>query len=582
MTRMRWLASLLILGAPAMGQGMALLPAEVVVRTGHAPSATLAWAEAQVVAELRASHGVRARSEQVADDLLPAVETNATVVVLMRRGESAQFDEWWRARGVDVSAEALRADGYRILATPQPRRVVIVAGSDVGLWYGACAWLDSLSEAADGTMFASGLALSGAPALPYRFTRNLTSGRQPTRIAELIPWLDWWARWRLNVMHAGGASEPLLRDVLPEAHKRGIRVVRGLGVRNLCAADDDAVARCAEEFRSFLELGGDGVSMLWDDLPHDRCGGHCDRCRARFGTNSLPHEIVRVLEALCDVAAQSPARPLVVWCPPHYSENRYPEMSDEDFFRVIGASRKVREQTYLYHCEFAPKKLAVLDRHGLTNRIWWYNGLRTVYHVAHHWPSPPGIKLGIPGVKTFAAPDFAPFEVGWKTGSGVGADGVLISAPVRTWQQLHALPRQYQGYYPCTATHPYHAAVGGMFAFNPMGFDQAEADRVIFRAMFGPGSAELARAWSAAYTQLQIQLAQGGEGGARSNCVSEAATQLPAWRALAGKVRVRAMQGRSLLPPEVLDSVLNQMTEAETAVARLVEGGSRVETPAAK
>ena len=41
------------------------------------------------------------------------------------------------------------------------------------------------------------------------------------------------------------------------------------------------------------------------------------------------------------------------------------------------------------------------------------------------------------------------------------------SFPDKAWQDLRTLPARYQGYYPCTAGHPYHAAVSGLFAFSP-------------------------------------------------------------------------------------------------------------------
>lgn len=566
---MRRILCLLLLSLPALGQEWAGSPSRWLVRVSDPSSPTLTWAADRIVFELQTVHRLPARVEAGGYGQFNGAGTDTGVLVLGRLGASKALTEWGRLRGVDFAARTARPDGYCVLSEVNPARVIITATNDVGVWYGACAWLDALREASDGRLTMPCGELVGAPTLAHRFTRGLIPRKSPSRIEESISWLDWWARWRLNVTGVGRVPDSFLNEFLTEAHRRGIRVLRGLGVRNLCAADDLEVARCADEFRAFLKLGGDGVSMLWDDLPHDRCYGHCECCRTRFGTNSLPHEIVRVLEALTAVADASPRRPLIVWCPPHYSENRYPELSDEDFFRVIGRSQKVRQQTHLYHCEFDSAKTAILDRHGLTNRIWWYNGLRTLYHVSHHWPSPPGVKLTIPGIKSFEASDFAPFEVGWKTGYGVRSDGTLIPAPPRTWQQFRSLPARYQGYYPCTATHPYHAAVGGLFAFDPGAFDQAEADRTVFRAMFGPGSAEAARAWSAAYTEWQIRLAQTNSGALSLAPNANLSTQMAPWRALSREIETRSAQGRSLLTPSLSESVLARMREAENAVARI-------------
>jgi hypothetical protein len=567
---LRFLSYLLLLGLPAFGQTPASVPATILVRSCDSTSPTLAYAAERIVAELRAVHGLEASVEKGTKDPFKSTTSNAGVLVLGQPAKSAPLAKWCQDHGLDLSALASLPDGYHIVAQAKPWLVVIAAETDVGAWYGACAWLDSLRDAPDGAVSSPVGQVHEAPALAIRFSRGLGGSEHLSRPEEAIPSLDWWARWRMNVAHTGQLPEPALRTFLAEAHKRGIRVVRGLGVRNLCAADDRAVAKCAEEFRRFLELGGDGASALWDDLPHDRCRGHCDRCRARFGTNGLPQEIVRVLEALCDVAAPAPGHPLIVWCPPHYSENRYQELADEAFFRDIGASQKVRRQTQMYYCEFASGKTTILDEVGITNRVWWYNGLRTVYHVSHNWPSAPDMKLSIPGLKSFDAPDFARFEVGWKIGIGVRSDGTVLPAPEKAWQDLRSLPARYQGYYPCTAGHPYHAAMSGLFAFNPRAFDQAEADRVVFRAIFGPGCATPARAWSDAYVQFQVWLAQTAGSPITDAQLADARQRLAQWRVCSRDVQACAAKGHSLLGPAMLESALARMKQAEDSAENML------------
>ena len=567
---LRFLACLPFLGLPASGGEMAPVPSTILVRSCDTGSPTLTYAAERVVAELRALYGLQASVDTGAKDPFKAAPGNTGVIVLGQPGKSAPLAKWCR-KNSQTSARGLPPDGYHILPQAKPWRVVIAANTDVGAWYGACAWMDSLRAGPDGVVSAPLGQVHDAPALAIRFSRGLGGNDHLTRIEDAIPSLDWWARWRMNVAHVGQLPDSSLKAYLAEAHKRGIRVVRGLGVRNLCAADESAVARCAEEFRSFLQLGGDGVSALWDDLPHNRCRGHCDRCRERFGTNSLPREITHVLDALCDVAAQSPGRPLILWCPPHYSESRYKEMPDKDFFREIGASRKVREQTAMYFCEFAADKTTLLDRVGITNRVWWYNGLRTVYHISHNWPTTPEMKLSIPGVKSFAAPDFARFEVGWKTGIGVLSNGTVVPIPEKAWQDLHSLPERYQGYYPCTAGHPYHAAISGLFAFSPGEFDQAEADRVIFRAIFGPGCDKPARAWSDAYVQFQVWMAQQTAGGSITDAqMAEAEQRMAQWRAYSDEVQACAAKNHSLLDPAMRDSALARMKQAQDSTAGYV------------
>lgn len=577
-TAARLLACLLVLGLPAFGREMAPVPRTVIVRGCGKATPTLTYAVQRVVTELQTAYGLRASGEDGVADAFNLTADQAGVIILGRPGESAPLAKWCRDCGLDLSTPAASSDGYRIVAQAKPWRIVIAADTDVGAWYGACAWMDSLREGANGSVSTPLGEFHDAPALAIRFTRGLGSEHR-SHPEDGLASLDWWARWRMNVTHTSQQPGPALQEFLAEAHKRGIRVVHGLGVRNLCAADDRAVAKCADEVKTFLQNGGDGVSALWDDLPHDRCGGHCDRCRERFGTNSLPQEIVHVLEALCDVAAQSPGHPLILWCPPHYSENRYSELSDEAFFRVIGASRKVREHTQMYYCEFASEKTAILDQARITNRVWWYNGLRTVYHVSHNWPRQPEMKLTIPGLKSFDAPDFARFEVGWKTGIGVLGDGTVLPVPDKAWQDLRSLPARYQGYYPCTAGHPYHAAVSGLFAFNPGRFDQADADRVVFRAIFGPGCAKPARAWSDAYVQLQVWLAQTAGSPVTETQVADSQRRLAQWRAWSREVQACAGQGHSLLLPAALESALARMREAEDSAEKFLDQRNRPVQP---
>jgi hypothetical protein len=67
----------------------------------------------------------------------------------------------------------LAADGYHIVARAKPWCVVIAGDTDVGAWYGACAWLDSLRDATSGAVSMPLGQVHDAPALPIRFSRGL-------------------------------------------------------------------------------------------------------------------------------------------------------------------------------------------------------------------------------------------------------------------------------------------------------------------------------------------------------------------------------------------------------------------------
>jgi hypothetical protein len=166
----------------------------------------------------------------------------------------------------------------------------------------------------------------------------------------------------------------------------------------------------------------------------------------------------------------------------------------------------------------------------------------------------------------------------------VRRDGTVLPAPDKAWQDLRTLPSRYQGYYPCTAGHPYHAAVSGLFAFSPREFDQTEADHVVFRAMFGPGCDRAARAWSDAFMWFQVWLAQTAGNPLTEVQIGGARDRLAQWRAYSNDVRACAAPGHSFLEPALLQTALARMKEAEDSAERFVsnrspqppqEGGAR-------
>ncbi len=171
---------------------------------------------------------------------------------------------------------------------------------------------------------------------------------------------------------------------------------------------------------------------------------------------------------------------------------------------MIGASAKVRKQTYMFHCEFRPEKTAVLDDAGIKQRVWWYNGLRTIYHLDHYWPAEPSQKLSIPDLKSFGAPDFARFEMGWKTGIFARPDGT-ISLAVRPTRSPRCVPSPSvtrastpDGPAPVTWRHGRRVRAGA----EPL--RPAEADRIVFRTLFGPGAERTARQWSDEYNDSSV------------------------------------------------------------------------------
>lgn len=294
-------------------------PRNAEVRVMHEASQTLSWAAERVAKELEAVHGVQVSQVSGAEGLSNS-ESDKLQVIL---GTQASLDQWTKEQALRAITEKPGSNAYSVTTLHNPLRVIIIGSDDIGAWYGACEWMDSLIESsAAGSGMAIG-ELSGKPELAIRFTRGVGAiplpGGKTDGAAAQNPVLDWWARWRMNATVLNDATP----DYLAELHKRGIKAIINLRVRRMCAAEDKQVADLAAAAERFFEAGGDGVYMLWDDLPEDRCFGHCDKCRERFGPQSLPHEHVRPIEAVCDVAAKYSEDKLVIWCPSHYSRSRY-------------------------------------------------------------------------------------------------------------------------------------------------------------------------------------------------------------------------------------------------------------------
>ena len=353
------------------------MPSRLVLWKTGEPSPTLDYAARQTAFELRELYGLTSR--ETAGSLPPEFnEKTEGLVVICDANRTASLIDWAHSNGFGELSAVPGPEGYRLAVRDKPLRVLVRGSDEIGTWYGLCGWLDSIRSEPDGSPRAGLGDQQGKPGLKIRFTRPIQANPRFKSVEEMRSSLDWWAQWRMNVALGNGYPEPLWSAFIQESHQRGIRVLCVLGVRNLRRRARRG--RQGRRVRTFSQLGGDGAFALWDDLPRERCKGHCDACRKRFGENSLPREIVHVLESLAAVAARQTAPPLIIWCPPHYSARRYRDMPDEVFFqegRQLGG-RSTMDAHVVLRSVAGGRRLA--DRNGLTQRVWWYNGVRSVYH----------------------------------------------------------------------------------------------------------------------------------------------------------------------------------------------------------
>ena len=441
----------------------------------------------------------------------------------------------------------------------------------MGAWYGACAWLDSLTTAPGGLVKSAVGDMNGSPALKIRIAPWFTNSPDTSGdwVTSQIPFLDWCARWRFNAYLVGPLDANTER-YLAEAHKRGIRVMQTLDVRNPCPSDEKQVAALMAQVDEFLKRGGDGVTGLWDDMFGERIQGHCEVCRKRFGPNGITKEIIFIVEAITDVARKYPGEKIIIWCPPHYVRNRYKELTDEEFYGKISASKKVRTETYLWYTQCGDEPTSFLDRYGMKRRIWWYNGIYPLAHAVVRHKSDE-IKAQVKG--RLANLDFVPFDaVGFMEDIIHTNDIWTIYPPGDAkWKALRHVADRFQGMYFCGPgpyTTPFQAAQVGLFDWSPKAYQQSEADRAAFRAIFGPDSEGPPRKWSDLENDIEVRLAKKIVAG---ESLSDAEKQeigklMDLWRTQRAEVEALAARGESLVPRSFLAPLLAGMRDAQTSV----------------
>lgn len=503
-----------------------------------------------------------------------------------------------------------REDGYLLGVMPDERKIIVHGSRGNGVIRGVFALAGLLSVDGGGAAWPQ-VFISDTPDIRIRFARGIFPNKQSagkmTQEQALTCELDWWARWGLN--HAlipsgltGGQEEQnrLIRWFVKEAHRRGMKAGANLGGRSLCPSDPAEMKQYIERARRLRDLGCDFFLVLFDDLPRDRLGGHCDRCVRAFG-GSLAAEQRYILESLCELLPGAGDDLPIFWCPTYYSLGMTgyiggPEDPDE-YFTILGGSARVR-QSYVFHCAFDREFNAYLDEKGLKNRIWWYNGIRTDYYMVSRtfdgydmWGPP----LRIPGLKDFQS-FFSPFDNGWLMPSFTSADPSLhpCVAPLATahrdnlgrtmipqssWEELAHLPERMEGLYLCSATTPYHIALAGIFAAHPSRFDQQRARAAIADAMFSRGAPQHVLAWQTGYARAQMILARSQERPLTLESNAEIIS-------LTGEMEIgeKALQdclarGRPALPASLAAALLDEMSAWRLKVRSLATSHPSAQPP---
>ena len=497
-------------------------------------------------------------------------------------------------------------DGFRLGVFPQTKTAAVLGYGGNGVIRGVFA-LARLAGSDGRGCFLPEVLIADTPEMRMRFTRGIFSDSQTppgmTAQEQRICELDWWARWGLNyaiVPREAAARDRDIRWFVEAAHARGMKVGASLGGRSLCPSDAAAMDAWLSKARRLLALGCDFLMVLFDDLPRERLGGHCERCVRRFG-GSLAAEQRFILAALADVLSEYGEDRRLIWCPTYYSLGMTGYIGGAEgpdaYFSILGRSERVRK-AYMFHCAFDRRFNAYLDAKGLKHRVWWYNGIRTAYYMVSRdfsdyegW----GPRLTIPGLKDFHS-FFPPFENGWLMPGYEPADPSLHRClaplaqaardedgrtiiPRASWQELAHLPECMEGVYLCGASDPYAIALAAVFGAHPARFDQAQAQEAILDAIFSPGGSRYAVLWQRAYAQAQLLLARSQGCPLTSDGWAALRGLLAEMEAMHRSLRQCVLGGKPVLPRPVVESLLTEMREWQARIDSLAAGTPPRKTP---
>ena len=480
-------------------------------------------------------------------------------------------------------------DGYLLGVFPLENAAVVRGHGGDGVIRGVFA-LARLAVSDDREYAWPEVLISDTPDLRMRFTRGILSdaGTSSGMTAEerLTTELDWWARWGLNyallpLRLPQGAQEKQFDQWLVEAaHKRGMKVGVNLGGRSLCPSDGVQMDAYLSKAHRLIEMGCDFFLVLFDDLPRQRLGGHCERCIRRFG-GSLAAEQRFILEAMYDVLSEAGPDHQLIWCPIYYSLGMTGYIGGAEgpdaYLSILGGSARVR-QTFMFHCAFDRDFNTYLDAKGLKHRVWWYNGIRTDYYMVSRefdgyegW----GPRLRIPGLKDFHS-FFPPFENGWlmpgytsakpslhrciaPTAQAARDEQSRTVIPRASWQELRHISDCMEGIYYCGASAPYHIALAGVFGTHPRLFDQQQAQEAILDAMFSRGGSQYAIPWENAYAQAQMVLARSQGVPLANDALTRIKGLVAQMETAERSLRDCAASGKPALPRSVVNGLLAEM-----------------------
>ncbi|MEI6500867.1 MAG: hypothetical protein WCP21_07550 [Armatimonadota bacterium] len=362
-------------------------------------------------------------------------------------------------------------------------RLTLTAGP-VGLIYG----VHTLAQlAARGDLRrAPRLALSDWPSFLTRAWTGVPRNPADPSTSKL---LDWFARWRINTCYYeiyGDAGQdsvpPEVADLQRECARRGILLYGQISnwrtelllKRELCACNPEDSAHIRRYATELLDRGCDGLIFLFDDLTQAAVEHPltCPLCKQRFA--GLAEAQVELMRPMLEVARARGVDRLIV-CPTPYFvgwQDTYMHKLPGAAYFAAWAKADVMKGVQVYHCLLREKEVTEVQRAGLRNFIYWYNGNRDYEACLPNGQRIPGLWGGL-----------TELAFGWYGYRGDAVRGVVPLAD--TYEAFRRLPALTQHVWLCSGG-DYPFALWGAYCWNAEKFDPAQTERDILQACYGP------------------------------------------------------------------------------------------------
>ncbi|MCC6445356.1 MAG: hypothetical protein IT210_18090 [Armatimonadetes bacterium] len=413
----------------------------------------------------------------------PGEGSNEPVLVIAPPGlwrESA-----CRQLGIAFPEEA-SPEGYRIeVGCFEGRTIAVLTGQPL---YAARAFFDCL-EVRQGDVVLPEAGIVDHPRIARRGLLAHGLGRP-----DEFPWqdrnawiafLDWLAYARLNALHIlfpsdDSARRGALPELIREASGRGIAVYGG--VRALGRTDEETMARLRRETLVWLEWGAGGI-LFWPDSPESflpSAGG-------------LPGKT-------------APFAPYVA-----IFRDALPDDGSVDCLTAADAPEETGPFCLLTlsHDSPAPQADRVSFAYAGPRSLAWWNP--TSRHLL---------------------PDYEGYDelvCGWNTGvnwSGgelhADTDPLPRLRQIESWVASAWIAPQGEG----LPGNEYAAALWGMFAWNPSGFEQGRAERKIIEDLFGEGTHAWMQRLNDFYHYALLSVALGGRSDAKERWTLDQCSKL--------------------------------------------------------